>query len=267
MSHTTLTGEGLMDRTQTRRSQLMTLWVTRNNQEFITTNDLSLCDIDLLSASCELVGEPAQGAKGGRTTINTQPPNLAGSTSTVYGNPLSNSLEFRTGINHGQVNVEIDGMTEPHQFRQDAQHGDNQLEFVIPTDAGLEANRMAMQSWPPQPVELSAVKLKQRLRVHTSFVGSLPKEKRVARFVEDWANQTLLSADAQAVLGTLINTPYQRNNNLRPTWFSLPNRDVPSTTVGEKLTGIVDSAETCHVPSNCIVALKLVFNIKPRAIL
>jgi hypothetical protein len=265
MSHRTLEGSGLMDRTQTRRSQLMTLWVTHQGQEFITTNDLSLCDIELVGATCELVGEPEDGNITGRTTHNEHAPNLAGTTSTVFGTTVSNTLDFRTGINHGHLNVQIEGMTEGHQFRQDARHLDNQLEFVIPTDAGLEANRLLLQSWPPQPIRVEAIKLKQRLRVFSTFLGNQPENTRAARFVEDWAVQNEVPYDITSVAGTLNST--YLNNDGRVNWFSLPDRAVPHTTEGEKLTGIVSSDETCHVPSNCITALKLVFDIKPRAIL
>jgi hypothetical protein len=248
MSHTTLSGSGLMERTQTRRSQLMTLWVTRQGQEFITTNDLSLCDVELITATCELVGEPQTGNIGTGTSssnrifTNKLLHNLPGEVSKVYDQDIDNSIDTRTGINHGQVNVQILGMTEGHQFRQDAVHLDNKLEFVVPTDLGLEANRIGMQSWPPQPIRIEAVKLQQRLRVYTNFLGNISRDKRVSRFVEDWADAT-----------------GKRNANGQPTWFTGSDT--------EKNTGVIGSSEICQVPGNCITALKLVFNIKPRAVL
>ena len=239
-----------MERTQTRRSQLMTLWVTRQGQEFITTNDLSLCDVELINATCELVGEPNTGNKGniGSYRVSTNllthnsPDLLPKDYDLVYGQKIMNAMDFRTGINHGHVNVQIDGMTEGHQFRQDALHLDNKLEFVIPTDVGLEQNRLRMESWPPQPIRVEAVKLQQRLRVFTNFLGNSSKDKRVSRFVEDWADAT-----------------GKRNVNGQPTWFT--------GTDAEKDTGLIGPTEICQVPGNCITALKLVFNIKPRAVL
>ena len=261
MSHTTLSGSGLMERTQTRRSQLMTLWVTRQGQEFITTNDLSLCDVELINATCELVGEPGSGNNGnigtyrvGTNLIDINSPSLPLTEyDQVYGQKISNSMDFRTGINHGHVNVQIEGMTEGHQFRQDALHLDNKLEFVIPTDVGLERNRLIMESWPPQPIRVEAVKLQQRLRVFTNFLGNTSKDKRLSRFVEDWADAT-----------------GNRNLNGQPTWFRryptvYDPTDVPP--LGEANTGIIEPDEICQVPGNCITALKLVFNIKPRAVL
>lgn len=243
MSHTVLGPNGLIGRTQTHRSQLMTLWVTRQNQEFITTGDMQLADIDLVNATVELVGEPGDGNVGVTTTEHKTSMNSAnaindvGATSSVYGLDLPNLISQKTHLNHGHVNVGVEGMTALHQFRQDALHCDNHIAFAIPTDLGLLSSRSALASWPPMPLTLEAVKMEQRITVNTAFFGNGPASVKTARFVEDWADAT-----------------GSRNQDQTVTWFG-------SNDEGQS------SSETCLVPANCIVGMKLVFNIRPRTTL
>jgi hypothetical protein len=228
----------------------MTLWVTKQNQEFITTSDLELADIELVNATVELVGEPGNGNYGDtsgngsyattsthKTTINTKGVNDVGQTSTVFGLEAPNLISQKTHLNHGHLNVGIVGMTEGHQFRQDATHQDNRIYLSIPTDLGLMSARDKLASWPPTPISIEAVKLEQRLRVESAFFGNGAAPTKVARFVEDWADATS-----------------NRNDDGTVKWFT--NNDEGTSSI-----------QQCIVPSNCIVGMKLVFNIRPRAIL
>ena len=243
MSHSVLTANGLAGRTETHRSQLMTLWVTRQNQEFITTGDLELADIELINATVELVGEPGVGNIGDTSTLHKSSINSSnvinevGVTSSMYGLTLPNLISQKTHLNHGHVSVGIAGMTQGHQFRQDAVHLDNRIELSIPTDLGLIKSRDALASWPPTPIKLEAVKLEQRIRVYTNFFGNGAAPDRIGRFVEDWADAT-----------------GNRNSNGTVTWF-------PGDDEGQA------SIQVCQVPSNLITGMKLVFNIKPRTAL
>jgi hypothetical protein len=251
MSHSTLGPDGITGRTQTHRSQIMTLWVTRQDQEFITTNDLQLSDVELINATTELVGEPGTGYVGNiqtefNSTINTIPVNDSGVFSSVKDIESENRISMKARLHHGSVDVTIGGMTQSHQFRQDSQHVDNRLQLVIPTDLGLISSRIQNQSWPPTPLRIESVKLEQRLRVHTNFIGNGPITNRQARFVEDWA-------DSPAVQLSLL-PQISRNPDGSVRYFA-DNDEGQS------------SSETCQVPSNCIVAMKLVFNIKPRTTL
>ena len=116
-------------------------------------------------------------------------------------------------------------------------HLDNRIELAIPTDLGLIKSRDMLALWPSTPLTLEAVKVEQRLRVNTSFFGNGSAPSRVARFVEDWADST-----------------NNRNNDGTVTWFT--NNDEGQS-----------STQECIVPSNCIVGMKLVFNIRPRTTL
>ena len=250
MSHPVLGPQALQGRTQNHTSQLMTLWVTRQDQEFIVTNDLEFCDVELINATCELVGEPGTGFNGStvssdtpatttqnfhQTTINKLLVNEQGTKHTVLGRTEENRIQTKSSIHHGHVNVFINGLTKGHHFRQDIQHVDNRLELVIPTDLGLESARQQLSIWPPSPIKLERVKLEQRLRVSTVFIGNGPIESRISRFVEDWAD----------------GPNGKRNTDKTVQYINTNDEQIAST-------------DECIVPSNCIKALKLVFVVTPR---
>lgn len=245
MSNPVLDPLGVAQRYQTHRSQLMTLWVTKQGQEFVTSGDLQLCDIELINASVELVGEPGIGNVGiqtGATTPHKGTMNLlhavndAGTTSTVYGISAENRILTKTHLNHGHVNVTIEGMTQGHQFRKDVSQGGNDIDLMIPTDLGLGLHRNV--DWPRTPLMLENVHLQQRIRINCFFAGTWPARERYARFTEDWADST-------AVSGT------KRNSNGTVRYFV--NDDEGQS-----------SAQECQVPANCIDSLKLVFKVTPR---
>ena len=246
MSHSTLGPMAIDGRNQTHRSKLMTLWVTRQNQEFITSSDLQFADVELINATCELVGEPGTGFNGNTTSnhqVNTNSLviNNQGTTSTIYGLQIENRIQTKSRIHHGHVNVSIDGMTEGHQFRQDELLADNKLELPIPTDLGLEATRSALASWPPTPILLERVKLATRLRVRAHFFGNASVANRASVFVEDWADVPLAGVTKRNIDGSV------------------------QYIVGDAETN--GSAAVCQVPASCIKAIKLVFKIMPRTIL
>ena len=123
MSHSVLSPNGLSGRTQTHRSQLMTLWVTKQNQEFITSGDMQLADVDLINATVELVGDPGVGNVGDTATKHKSSMNKLNAVNEVstnsqcYGLLLPNHISQKTHINHGHVSVGVQGMTQAHQFR------------------------------------------------------------------------------------------------------------------------------------------------------
>ena len=255
MSNALLGPTGIAGRTETHRSQLMTLWVTRQNQQFLTGNDLQLCDVRLLNATAELVGERGNWNQGDTTidykaTVNTLQVNRADVTSTVYGEPLGNSIHTRSELNHGHINISIEGMMETHQFKQDPSQVGNQLHLVVPTDLGLINNRII--NWPPTPLLLERVKLEQRLTVHSEFLGLGPPNKRIGRFVQDWAD----SFEAGVI---------KRNEDGSVRYFLGDNELIPDPVPAED--DPVQLLHQCQVPSNCIEAIKLVFEIQPRTIL
>lgn len=248
MSNPILDPAGVAQRYQTHRSQLMTLWVTRQGQEFVTSGDLQLCDVELVNASVELVGEPGIGNFGNisgpttphRTTLNKlHAVNDAGATSTVYGINGGNRVLTKSHLNHGYLNLSIQGMTQGHQFRTDVSQAGNNTELLVPTDLGLSGNRNV--SWPTMPILLENVHLQQNLKVNCWFAGSWPARERVARFAEDWA-------DSIAVAGT--------TRNADGTIRYFVNDDEGQASIQE-----------CQVPSNCVEVLKLVFKVTPRTTL
>jgi hypothetical protein len=254
MSNAVLGGVGVAARYETHRSQLMTLYVTRQGQQFNTGGDLQLCDISLISASVELVGEPGTGNHGivsgiegggaGETTynntINALPINDAGITSVVFGIAGENRVLRKTHLNHGHLNISIPGLTEAgHQFKQDSAQPGNQIKLMVPTDLGLLRNRSV--SWPPQPIELPNVILQQRINVNCSFAGTWPESMKVARFTEDWADSNE---------GIIV------KRNIDNTVRYYPNDDEGQSSI-----------QLCQVPSNCINSIKLVFKIDPQTVL
>lgn len=266
MSHATLGPTGITGRTESHRSQLMTLWVTRQDQEFVTTNDLQLCDVELVNASVELVGEPGYGDvglintgydpagttdalkyKGYKSSMNLlHGVNNSGAVSNVYGYDQPNKIYLRSELNHGHCNVSIQGMTESHQFRQDSQQKGNMIDLMIPTDMGLIESRIVNNTWPSTPIVLEAVHMEQRLRVHTSFAGIAPAVNRVARFTQDWADSLAVQQSDPPTI--------TRNDDGSVRYFINNDEGQSSTT-------------ECQVPANCIDAMKLVFRIRPRTTL
>jgi len=246
MSNPVLNPSAVADRYKTHRSQIMTLWVTRQGQNFVTSGDLQLCDVELIQGHVELVGEPAIGNFGNtsgptdphKSTINKlHAVNNAGTTSIVYGIEGENRVLEKTHIHHGHVNINITGMTQGHQFRSDVSQGGNQSHIMVPTDMGLGTTRT--HEWPATPIKLENVHLQQNLQIHATFAGNWPELQRVARFTEDWADTTG---------GT--------KRNVDGTVRYFVNDDEGQASVQE-----------CQVPSNCINSMKLVFRITPRTVL
>lgn len=243
MSNAILGPAGVAGRYQTHRSQLMTLWVTRQGQEFVTSGGQQLCDVELLSSTVSLVGEPGVGNVGTvtgpitphKTTFNQiNTVNDAGVTSTVYGITGENRVLAKTHIDHGTVDINIVGMMQPHQFRTDVSQGGNGFNLLVPTDSGILMHED--NGWPSTPIMLENVHLQQNLRVETTFIGLWPKQKRIARFTEDWAD-----------------TPGGTKRNADGTVRYFTNDDEGQS-----------STQRCQVPSNCIESVKLVFKVTPR---
>lgn len=256
MSNAVLGPEGVVQRYQTHRSQLLTLWVTRQGEEFVLGNDLQLCDIELISSSVELMGEPgtgntgyvndgyalvpstdAESLNGYMNSINTLAVNNAGVTSTVYNRALENRILMKPHLHHGHVDIRIEGLHQPHQFRRDTGSSLVPMSMVVPTDLGMIQARLNQQAYPPQPIMFENVKLAQRIKVNSFFAGTSSEFNRVARFVEDWADAT-------------------GNRNADGTVRIYTNNDEGTA-----------STEACIAPANLINVMKLVFKVMPRTIL
>ena len=244
MSNPVLGPAGIVGRYRTHRKQLMTLYVTRQGQDFVTSGDLQLCDVKLINASVELVGEPGIGNFGnssGPTTPHNSTVNKlhaindAGTTSTVYGIASENRVISKTHLTHRELNISITGMTQGHHFRQDQAHLDNNVELMIPTDYGIMEHRNP--AWPAHPIQLENVHLQQNLKVHAVFAGNWPANKRIARFVEDWALTTGgTKKNADGTIRYFVNDDEGQS-----------------------------SSQECQVPANCINAIKLVFEVTPQS--
>jgi hypothetical protein len=245
-------------RYETHHPKLLTFYVTRQNQQFVVANDITLCDLALVRSSVELVGEPGFSGGGGQigyghtqgayqpaqvsldlkmpnygTTVN----NLYGTmnwdgSSTVLGVTARNAVVHKTSINHGWMNIEIEGMMEARNFMRDDRLEDNDLSAVVPTDSGLISVRAAQQGGPPHPVLFENIKLSQNVKIKSQFLGNAPKQSRTARFVEDFADTdpaTYRSAD-----GTV---KYYEEAGIGP----------------------------CQIPGNMVNCMILQFQMKPRS--
>ena len=201
-------------RYETHRSKLLTLYVTRQDQEFVISSDLQLADVHLVRSSVELVGEPGWAPSGsqtgsghtmgaydstGLTAVEVGP--VYGSTvnelyalnktqkSTFQGRTFKCAVEHKTAINHGWMDISIDGMTRDHQFMQDDRSPENRLNIVVPTDSGLISNRAIHQLGPTNELVMENVKLQQKIRIRSTFLGNSSEQNRTARFVEDFADE------------------------------------------------------------------------------
>ena len=243
----------ISERYQTHQEKLMTLYVTRRDQEFVVSNDLQLVDVELVRSSIELMGEPGFTGVGGyvnggydvaglatdvptgnkayMSTVNGLYAINKTGTSTLYGETGTNSITHLPHLNHGWANVEIKGMTEGSQFLRDENFTDNSLSLIVPTDHGLLSVRSAQQNGPPTELRLERVKMQQKLKVNIQFAGTWPTNKRQARFVEDFADT------------------------------------VPATYRNADGTVKTHGTTDCLIPSNMIVCAVLQFKIKPRTTL
>ena len=202
--------DDIYKRYETHHSKTLTLYVTRQNQEFVIAHDITLADIKLIRSSVELVGEPGWG-EGGQTgrghspsaaydTAGSDAPSkepsycstinqlYTGGSSTVYGITATNHITHEAALNHGWATLQIEGMTQGRSFMSDDRQTNNNLDLVVPTDSGLMAARIANHSGMANPILLENIQLQPRLRVRTSFLGSASQALRTARFVEDFAD-------------------------------------------------------------------------------
>jgi len=239
-------------RYETHLAKTLTLYVIRQDQQFVINYDKTLTDIKLIRSSVELVGEPGTSAVGeyvGRgyvsgdlvgsdkygATINQRYAMNFSDSSKVLGVTAPNAVVHRTDLNHGWVNLEISGMTEGQNFMRDTETVEGQLSLVVPTDHGILQYRAMQQTMSGHPIRIDAVKLDPTIRVHTEFGGSGSRQKRLARFVEDFADEN--PAEYRFSDGTVK-------------YFS----DDPA-------------ASLCIIPANLITCMVLQFEVTPRATL
>lgn len=220
--------DDIYKRYETHHTKTLTLYVTRQNQEFVISHDITLADIKLIRSSVELVGEPgyavnSQVGKGfspaagydsaGAAKDTRSPsylssvnqlwdPSVRTSPTVVYGIAGTNHVQHDVDINHGWASVHIEGMTQPRSFMTDDRQSNNNLDLVVPTDSGLMAARIASHAGMANPIVLENIQLQPRLRVRMSFLGSGSQASRTARFVEDYAdtNSSLRSSVTGKVL-------------------------------------------------------------------
>lgn len=238
----------IFKRYETHHKKILTLYVTRQNQQFVVADDITLCDLELIRSSVELVGEPgvSVGNAGVPTGISqigfgyTQGLTAAycGTINELYAlnkSVVANSVQHKTSLNHGWMNIEIDGMSQARNFMRDDRQVDNELSLVVPTDSGIMSIRTAQQSGPPHPIVLENIKLEQNIKIACQFAGSASKQSRTARFVEDFADAdptTYRSADG-------------------------------SVKYYDDSGGATDA--DCQIPSNLVNCMILQFQMSPRS--
>lgn len=240
MAQSNLTGPSIINRYETYTSKIMTLYITRQNQEFVTQGDDRFCDMELIYANVNLVGEPglgnvgsitADGEGGWRNTINS-----LHAVNDFNAGQIDNRIISKSFLDHQFVNTRILGMHEGVQFQQDYQAPGNAIQLLIPTDFGLSA--LQTHPWPPTPFLMERVRLKERMRIETEYAGTLPIANRVARFVEDWAD--------------IPETGITKRNTDGTVRYFIGDIEGQGT------------ATECQVPANCISSMKLIFKISPR---
>jgi len=252
-----VTPDDVYKRYETHHKKILTLYVTHQDQQFVVANDITLCDLELIRSSIELVGEPGfaggsgqigfghtQGAYApGEATIDLQMPNYLSTTNQLYAMNTSgtsmvrgviapNAIVHKTSLNHGWINIEIEGMSQARNFMRDDRQEDNELSIVLPTDNGLLAVRSAQQLGPPRPLILENIKLEQTIRIKSQFAGNSSKQQRTARFVEDFADT--LPATYRSADGTV---KYYAESGTGP----------------------------CQIPANMVNCMILQFQMTPRS--
>ena len=258
MAHYTQSSDAIMRRYETHHKQLLTLVITRQDQTFVPSSDISLVDLELIRTSVELVGEPGYGntgvVNGGfsnitggtapvlfRTTNNTMNQlhavNEAGQTSTVNNITTENRIVSRPDINHGWVDIHIEGMTQNRHFLKDDSNIVNDVSILAPTDLGLLSARIAQANSQQTPITLENVKMQQLLKVQTRFVGNGDENGRIARFTEDFADTD-------------------------PATYRFPDSGKVKYFNGAE--GRNETSE-CQIPANCINFMVLQFKVHPRS--
>lgn len=180
MSHPHLDPEALRGRYQNARSTLLSLWVTRQEEEFVIDNDERLCDIELVNAVALLVGNYDQTELLTYQNLRDAPVKFPlWDTSMPFGceDPLSLDM-FTT-----HVNVDVEGVTHAGHFMLDSGSPLNYNRFLVPTAAGLNYDISASQL--PSKSVLEACRMQPRIKIHTYFPGTLGKESRKVRFLQD----------------------------------------------------------------------------------
>lgn len=191
--------DDIYKRYETHHKKVMTLYVTRQNQQFVVASDITLCDLKLVRTSIELVGEPgkAGGQAGIPTTNQIGRGNTGGVSGSSYGETVNtqtlnqveaNAVQHKSHLNHGWMNIEIEGMSQARNFMRDDRQIDNELSIVVPTDSGLFSVRSAQQQVAGHPILLENIKLEPTIRIASQFAGSAAKNVRTARFAEDFAD-------------------------------------------------------------------------------
>lgn len=256
MTSRVIPADDIYKRYETHHKKILTLIVTRQNQEFVISDGITLSDLKLFRSSVELVGEPGFGlttqvgsgvagpvydSAGGtpedvypmyNSTFNRLYAINASGSSTVKGLTAPNAVVHKPSLNHGWVSVEIDGMTQGRSFMRDTRYNNNQVDLVLPTDSGIIMNRETQRQVLPYPIQLENIQLSPVVRVNSFFVGTAPKQTRVARFVEDYADEnpsTLRNADGTVKF-------YDTS-----------------------------SPGNCQIPSNMISTMVLQFEVMPRS--
>lgn len=224
----------------TQIEKMFTVYITRQNQQINLGSSIELVDIELVRSSVELLGEPGFYESGGYvnsgydvagttkpetnnvycSTVNSIAAiNKPSQTSIVYGIEGTNAILSGPHLNHGWVNIDIPGMTRSDQFIDD-DNSNHTSRFVVPTDYGILSSRL--QAGTSQSTfKIERVKLQTKLNVQTSFLGTMPEDKRIARFVEDFAapgstlrnndgtiaiwGNAAIAGDEQKIAGNCIN--------------------------------------------------------------
>lgn len=240
--------DDIYKRYETHHKKILTLYVTRQNQQFDIANDITLCDLELIRSSVELVGEP--GISAGNAGVATNSSQIGfgyvQGPEASYGNTinelydinktvLANAIQHKTHINHGWMNIEINGMSQARNFMRDDRKLDNELSIVVPTDCGIMSIRSMQQNGPPHPIILENVKLEQNITISCQFAGNGPRQFRAARFVEDFADQNPVTY--RAIDGTV---KYYDDSG-----------------------GAEDTH--CQIPSNLVNCMILQFQMTPRS--
>jgi len=245
----------------TKRSRIVNVIITSQDQEIELAHDIELCDVQLVGGYAVLLHGYVTNGEIPVEVVEPRnywpiPPRLTDDTLEQYipqGELYSTYVDlWDNGVNHDMVSVHIDGMDKGHHYMRDGQSAANsRLHFLVHTDKGYWGYRTeASKAVSAAKQTFEAVHLSPRCTVHTEFTGSRPDQERKCHFVDDMKRDVMAIVDSSdAATADTIRTKFDYQ--------------------GKDILFYVDvhgNLQTRY-PPNSIVKLVLQFQVTPRVVL
>lgn len=207
---------------QTKRSRIVNVVITRQQQKIYLTHDIELCDVELVGGYGVLLkgnGTMWPDAADVHTAADwfdkQKNPDDYDLIETWY--PRDNRLLtskvdlWGNQVSHDTISLHIEGLDKGHHFMRDQNNfGNTNMNFLVSTDLGIPSVRPdANQSTSTSNQTCQAVHLSPNCTVHTHFTGSGPDEVRLCRFVADQYDEVMtFASNLDAYSGPLLRNKF-----------------------------------------------------------